>query len=136
MVPPQVRFSWKRQKDNGPAEELPPADGEQLQFEESGRAVSIVEVDRVALDTYKYRCSVKHEFGTVRAQTEQGREGSVGADPCGLSDELSPSPADFGPDWPRHRQLCVTYVLLTAKGLAFGCGVALLRRFGSGTGHD
>ncbi|KAI3374557.1 hypothetical protein L3Q82_021136 [Scortum barcoo] len=36
MFPPLVQFSWKRQKEDGPLEELPPAEGEQLELRESG----------------------------------------------------------------------------------------------------
>ncbi|KAF3698543.1 hypothetical protein EXN66_Car014229 [Channa argus] len=77
MVPRRIQFSWKRQKQNGPLEELNPADGEQLQLEESGRSVSILLLHQPESSTYKYSCSVKHEGGTVEAQTEQGDEGLV-----------------------------------------------------------
>uniref|UniRef100_A0A673CDK1 Ig-like domain-containing protein n=1 Tax=Sphaeramia orbicularis TaxID=375764 RepID=A0A673CDK1_9TELE len=36
MFPPEVRFSWKRQKGNGAVEDLPDAEGEQLEVQESG----------------------------------------------------------------------------------------------------
>ncbi|KAG7222318.1 hypothetical protein INR49_016382, partial [Caranx melampygus] len=36
MFPPLVQFSWKRQKEGGPLEELPPAEGEQLELTERG----------------------------------------------------------------------------------------------------
>ncbi|XP_026169585.1 uncharacterized protein LOC113134418 isoform X2 [Mastacembelus armatus] len=42
MFPPLVRFSWKRQKENGQLEELPPAEGEQLELRESGRTAAIL----------------------------------------------------------------------------------------------
>ncbi|CAI5676818.1 unnamed protein product, partial [Oreochromis niloticus] len=72
MFPPLVQFSWKRQKKNGgEAEELPPAEGEQLELKESGRTIAIRMVDRDVFDTYMYSCSVKHEGGTVEAQTQQ-----------------------------------------------------------------
>ncbi|XP_042285176.1 uncharacterized protein LOC121908914 isoform X1 [Thunnus maccoyii] len=71
MSPPLVQFSWKRQKKNGWPEDLPPAEGEQLELREPGRTVAIRVVDRDALYTYKYRCYVKHEGVTVEAQTEQ-----------------------------------------------------------------
>ncbi|KAK2896102.1 hypothetical protein Q8A73_015590 [Channa argus] len=132
MVPPQVKFLWRRQKQNGPLEELPDADGEQLQLEESGRTVSIRKVDRVALNTYKYSCSVKHEGGTVEAQTEQGDEGLVtvfGGDSCedDSVSEVTPSPETGGQDWHRHRLLCMMYTVLIAKGLVYCCGLSLLR---------
>ncbi|XP_071348596.1 immunoglobulin lambda-like polypeptide 1, partial [Trachinotus anak] len=77
MFPPLVQFSWKRQKEDGPLEELPPAEGEQLELTEPGRSAAIRVVDRDAFYTYKYSCYVKHEGGTVEAQTQQGDEGLV-----------------------------------------------------------
>lgn len=74
MSPPLVQFSWKRRKENGPLEELPPVKGEQLEFRESGSIVAIREVDQDAVHAYKYRCHVKHEMATVKALTEQGNE--------------------------------------------------------------
>lgn len=77
MFPPLVQISWKRRKENGPLEELPPAEGEQLELRESGRTAAILLIHQQENSTYKYRCSVRHEGGTVEAQTEQGDEGSV-----------------------------------------------------------
>ena len=77
MFPPLVQFSWKRAKENGALEELPPAEGEQLELRESGRTAVSWLIDGDALSTYKYVCSVQHEGGTVEAQTEQGNEGLV-----------------------------------------------------------
>lgn len=78
MFPPLVQFSWKRQKKNGgEAEELPPAEGEQLELREAGRTIAIRMVDGSHSDTYKYSCWVKHEGGTVEARTQQGNEGLV-----------------------------------------------------------
>lgn len=77
MFPPLVRFSWKRRKENGSVEELPPAEGEQLELRESGRSAAIRLVHQDALHSYKYRCYVQHEGGTVEAQTEPGAEGLV-----------------------------------------------------------
>lgn len=89
MFPPEVKFSWKRQKEGGSLEELTPAEGEQLELRESGRRASIRLVDRDDLYTYKYTCSIKHEGGTVEdtleervedrveAQALQGNEGLV-----------------------------------------------------------
>ncbi|XP_070774612.1 immunoglobulin lambda-1 light chain-like [Enoplosus armatus] len=78
MFPPLVRFSWRRRKENGPQEVLPPAEGEQLELRESRCTAAIRVIDLDALSTYKYRCSVQHEGGTVEAQiveaqTEQGQ---------------------------------------------------------------
>ncbi|KAM8727311.1 uncharacterized protein AB9X84_001055 [Acanthopagrus schlegelii] len=69
MFPPLVRFSWKRRKENQ-VEQLP-AEGEQLELRESGCKATILSLDRDALDTYTYRCSVQHEGGTVEGKTEQ-----------------------------------------------------------------
>uniref|UniRef100_A0A8P4GF04 Ig-like domain-containing protein n=1 Tax=Dicentrarchus labrax TaxID=13489 RepID=A0A8P4GF04_DICLA len=77
MFPPLVRFSWKRQKDNGTEEDVTSAEGEQLELRESGRTTSILLIPQRENSTYKYRCSVHHEGGTVEAQTEQGNEGLV-----------------------------------------------------------
>lgn len=75
MFPPLVRFSWERRRQD--QEQWVPAEGEQLELRESGRTAAILLVDRNANFTYKYRCSVQHEGGTVEAQTEQGNEGLV-----------------------------------------------------------
>ena len=77
MSPPLVRFSWKRQKKNGPLEELTSAEGEQLELREPGRSASILLLHQKEDSTYKYSCHVKHERETVTAQTEQGHEGLV-----------------------------------------------------------
>ncbi|KAI3374553.1 hypothetical protein L3Q82_021124 [Scortum barcoo] len=71
MFPPLVQFSWKRQKEDGPLEELPPAEGEQLELRESGRTAAILLIRQPESSTYKYRCYVQHEGGTVEAPTEQ-----------------------------------------------------------------
>uniref|UniRef100_H2LS72 Ig-like domain-containing protein n=1 Tax=Oryzias latipes TaxID=8090 RepID=H2LS72_ORYLA len=75
MFPPVVQFSWKRQKNNGPLEDL--TSEEQLDLRESGRSASILLVHQQQDSSYKYICSVKHEGGTVEAQTQQGNEGLV-----------------------------------------------------------
>ncbi|KAE8290465.1 hypothetical protein D5F01_LYC10038 [Larimichthys crocea] len=71
MFPPLVKFSWKRQKEDGPLEEVHRDVGEQLELRESGRTASILLIHGHESSTYKYRCSVQHEGGTVEAQTEQ-----------------------------------------------------------------
>ncbi|KAK9538330.1 hypothetical protein VZT92_003511 [Zoarces viviparus] len=77
MFPPLVQFSWKRRKDSGPLEDVPSAEGEQLQLRESGRTAAILLVHQREDSRYKYRCSVHHEGGAVEAPTEPGTEGSV-----------------------------------------------------------
>ena len=75
MFPPRVKFSWIRQKED--QDQWFPAKGEQLELRESGCIATILPLDRDALDTYKYRCSVQHEGGTVQGRTEQGNECDV-----------------------------------------------------------
>lgn len=75
MFPPLVQISWKRRKENGPLEELPPAEGEQLELRESGRTAAILLIRLQENSTYKYHCSVRHQGGTVEAQTQQGDQG-------------------------------------------------------------
>ncbi|XP_075993634.1 uncharacterized protein LOC142988368 isoform X2 [Genypterus blacodes] len=71
MSPPLVRFSWKRQKENGSLEELPAAQGgEQLELREPGRSAA-VRIVRQEAAAYRYVCYVQHEAGTVEAQTAQ-----------------------------------------------------------------
>ncbi|KAM9345291.1 uncharacterized protein ABDE67_014155 [Symphorus nematophorus] len=110
MFPPLVQFSWRRRKENGRLEALPPAGGEQLELRESGRTAAILLVDQDALDTYKYVCSVQHEGGRVEAQTEQ----EVPA--------LAPSLRSQC----RVKLLCVLYTVLIVKSLVFCCGLCLL----------
>ncbi|XP_044223542.1 T cell receptor beta chain MC.7.G5-like [Thunnus albacares] len=110
MSPPLVQFSWKRRKNNGWPEDLPPAEGEQLELREPGRTVAIRVVDRDALYTYKYRCYVKHEGITVEAQTEQ---------------EVSVLPPPV-PSQYKVKLLCVLYTVLIVKSLVYCCGLSLL----------
>ncbi|XP_039458519.1 uncharacterized protein LOC120434452 isoform X1 [Oreochromis aureus] len=116
MFPPLVQFSWKRQKKNGgEAEELPPAEGEQLELRESGRTIAIRMVDGSDSDTYKYSCWVKHEGGTVEAQTQQ----ELPALP----------PALYVPSLPSIHEvklLCLLYTVLIVKSLVYCCGLFLL----------
>ncbi|XP_076732837.1 immunoglobulin lambda-1 light chain-like isoform X2 [Maylandia zebra] len=108
MFPPLVQFSWKRQKKNGgEAEELPPAEGEQLELREAGRTIAIRMVDGSHSDTYKYSCWVKHEGGTVEARTQQ----------------------DYLPSLPSIHEvklLCLLYTVLIVKSLVYCCGLSLL----------
>ncbi|XP_073347832.1 immunoglobulin lambda-1 light chain-like [Pagrus major] len=114
MFPPLVRFSWNRRKEN--EEKWLPAEGEQLELRESGRTAAILLVDQDALYTYKYRCSVQHEGGTVEAQTEQ----EVPA--------LRPStpPVASGPSQYQVKLLCALYTVLIVKSLVYCCGLSLL----------
>uniref|UniRef100_A0A0F8AD34 Ig-like domain-containing protein n=1 Tax=Larimichthys crocea TaxID=215358 RepID=A0A0F8AD34_LARCR len=94
MFPPLVQFSWKRQKEDGPLVEVHRGDGEQLELRESGHTVSILLIHQQENSTYKYRCYVKHEGGTVEAQIEQGNEGLVtvsSSDPTSCGDTVKES---------------------------------------------
>ncbi|XP_039457855.1 immunoglobulin lambda-1 light chain-like isoform X2 [Oreochromis aureus] len=105
MFPPLVQFSWKRQKKNGgEAEELPPAEGEQLELRESGHSASILLIHQQDTNTYKYSCWVKHEGGTVEAQTQQ----------------------DYVPSLHEVKLLCLLYTVLIVKSLMYCCGLSLL----------
>uniref|UniRef100_A0A3P9JD83 Ig-like domain-containing protein n=1 Tax=Oryzias latipes TaxID=8090 RepID=A0A3P9JD83_ORYLA len=63
MFPPVVQFSWKRQKNNGPLEDL--TSEEQLDLRELGYSASILLLHQQEDSSYKYSCSIKHEGGTV-----------------------------------------------------------------------
>ncbi|XP_049454523.1 immunoglobulin lambda-1 light chain-like isoform X3 [Epinephelus fuscoguttatus] len=106
MFPPLVRFSWKRQEENGP---LLPAEGEQLELRESGRTAAILLIREKEIGTYKYRCSVQHQGGTVEAQTQQ---------------EVSYFPVVTFQS--RVKLLCVLYTVLIVKSLVYCCGLSLL----------
>ncbi|XP_056247566.1 immunoglobulin lambda-1 light chain-like isoform X2 [Seriola aureovittata] len=110
MSPPLVQFSWKRQKEDGSLEELKPDDGEQLELRESGRTAAILLIHQPENSTYKYRCYVKHEGGTVEAQTQQ-----VAVVPL---DPLQPQC--------RVKLLCLLYTVLIVKSLVSCCGLSLL----------
>ncbi|XP_056256502.1 immunoglobulin lambda-1 light chain-like isoform X2 [Seriola aureovittata] len=110
MSPPLVQFSWKRQKEDGPLEELKPDDGEQLELRESGRTAAILLIHQPENSTYKYRCCVEHEGGKVEAQTQQ-----VAVVPL---DPLQPQC--------RVKLLCLLYTVLIVKSLVYCCGLSLL----------
>ncbi|KAA8578302.1 hypothetical protein FQN60_016866, partial [Etheostoma spectabile] len=117
MFPPLVQFSWKRRRGDGPLEELPPAEGEQLEIRESGRTAAILMIHQQENSTYKYRCYVHHEGGAVEAQTEQGNEGSVTV--------FSRDSASCG-DAYQVKLFCLLYTQLIVKSLVFCCGLSLL----------
>ncbi|XP_030258507.1 immunoglobulin lambda-1 light chain-like [Sparus aurata] len=128
MFPPLVRFSWIRRKED--QEQWLPAEGEQLELRESGRTAAILLVDRDDRHTYKYRCSVQHEGGTVEAQTEQGNEGLVtvfSSDSVPAAFPPSAPPVPSGPSLHRVKLLCVLYTVLIVKSLVYCCGLSLLR---------
>ncbi|XP_053186879.1 immunoglobulin kappa light chain-like [Scomber japonicus] len=112
MSPPLVQFSWKRKKKNGQLENLTPADFEHLELREPGRSASILLLHQQENSTYKYRCYVKHEGGTVEAQTEQ----EVPAAAASCPPEREPA------DLPALQQTD----LLIVKSLVYCCGLSLL----------
>ncbi|XP_044225109.1 immunoglobulin lambda-1 light chain-like [Thunnus albacares] len=129
MSPPVVQFSWKRQKKNGPLENLTLAEGQQLELREPGRTVAILLLHQQENSTYKYRCSVKHEGGTVEAQTEQ--ELPAPAASCPPEREPADLPALQQADLSFQSQyqvklLCVLYTVLIVKSLVYCCGLSLL----------
>ncbi|KAE8291303.1 hypothetical protein D5F01_LYC10901 [Larimichthys crocea] len=112
MFPPLVKFSWKRQKEDGPLEEVHRDVGEQLELRESGRTASILLIHGHESSTYKYHCSVQHEGGTAEAQTEQ--------------EVPAPPPAASAPSQYRVKLLCLLYTVLIVKSLVYCCGLSLL----------
>ncbi|XP_075993632.1 uncharacterized protein LOC142988367 isoform X6 [Genypterus blacodes] len=136
MSPPLVRFSWKRQKENGSLEELPAAQGgEQLELREPGRSAA-VRIVRQEAAAYRYVCYVQHEAGTVEAQTAQEVPASelpaseVPANTTATHPE-SQQTHEAQPDLTlqsecRVKLLCVLYSVLVMKSLVYCCGVSLL----------
>ncbi|XP_075993645.1 M1-specific T cell receptor beta chain-like isoform X2 [Genypterus blacodes] len=116
MSPPLVRFSWKRQKENGSLEELPAArGGEQLELREPGRSAA-VRIVRQEAAAYRYVCYVQHEAGTVEAQTAQEVPAVLGSLPLSVTLQSEC----------RVKLLCVLYSVLVMKSLVYCCGVSLL----------
>ncbi|XP_026169580.1 uncharacterized protein LOC113134413 [Mastacembelus armatus] len=136
MFPPLVRFSWKRQKENGQLEELPPDEREQLELRELGSTAAILLVHQPENSRYKYRCYVEHEGGRMEAQTEQ--EVPAPAASCPPEREPADLPAvqqaDLVPLDPldplqtqcRVKLLCLLYTVLIVKSLLYCCGLSLL----------
>ncbi|KAG7225344.1 hypothetical protein INR49_027327, partial [Caranx melampygus] len=80
VVKPVVSVSPGKDRRWRLSEEFSPANEEQLVFTESGRSAAILLINQPQDATYKYRCSVKHELGTVEAQPLQ--EVPAPAAPC------------------------------------------------------
>ncbi|XP_044225138.1 immunoglobulin lambda-1 light chain-like [Thunnus albacares] len=145
MSPPVVQFSWKKQK-NGRLEDLPLAAGERLELREPRCTASILLLHQQERSTYKYRCSVKHEGGTVRAQTEQDvstlpppttaptatpTSAPTATPPAVPSESPTPAPsadppAALVPSQYQVKLLCVLYTVLIVKSLVYCCGLSLL----------
>ncbi|XP_029991075.1 immunoglobulin lambda-1 light chain-like isoform X1 [Sphaeramia orbicularis] len=113
MSPPLVRFSWKRQKEGGAVEELPDAEGEQLEVRAGGHVATIRVVDRDPVHSYKYWCSVQHEGKTEDAPEQQ--EVAAGGRP---GPHVRP--------WDQERLLCLMYTVLMGKSLVYSCGLGLI----------
>ncbi|XP_044225111.1 immunoglobulin lambda-like polypeptide 1 isoform X2 [Thunnus albacares] len=124
MSPPLVQFSWKRQKKNGPLENLTLAEGQQLELRELGRTVAILLLHQQENSTYKYRCSVKHEGITVEAQTEQAASCPPEREPADLP-ALQQADLSFQSQY-QVKLLCVLYTVLIVKSLVYCCGLSLL----------
>ncbi|XP_023821471.1 immunoglobulin lambda-1 light chain-like [Oryzias latipes] len=154
MFPPVVQFSWKRQKNNGPLEDL--TSEEQLDLRESGRSASILLLHQQEDSSYKYICSVKHEGGTVEAQTQQEVPAlpAAGSTAAPTSHPAAPTSHPAAPtSHPasssilaegtasvppldlvklsfqsecRVKLLCLLYSVLIVKSLVYCCGLSLL----------
>ncbi|CAI5676816.1 unnamed protein product [Oreochromis niloticus] len=127
MFPHLVQLSCKRQKKYNQLEELPPADQEQLELRKSGRSASVLLIHQNS--TYKCNCSMKHEGGTVEAQTQQ----EVPAPAASCPPEREPAdlpalqPADLSfQSQCRVKLLCLLYTVLIVKSLVYCCGLSLL----------
>ncbi|XP_042285192.1 uncharacterized protein LOC121908922 isoform X1 [Thunnus maccoyii] len=124
MSPPLVQFSWKRQKKNGPLENLTLAEGQQLELREPGRTVAILLLHQQENSTYKYHCYVKHEGITVEAQTEQAASCPPEREPADLP-ALQQADLSFQSQY-QVKLLCVLYTVLIVKSLVYCCGLSLL----------
>ncbi|XP_060901476.1 immunoglobulin lambda-1 light chain-like [Labrus mixtus] len=144
MFPPLVQISWKKQKGSGPLQDVKPAEAKRQELRESGCSASILTIPQREYSTYKYLCSVQHEWGTVTAQT--GTEVSVpttSREPTDLptlqpTDTQAPTakPAlqDAGEGVSFQSQckvklLTLLYTVLILKSLVYCCGLSLLRIF-------
>ncbi|XP_030607049.1 uncharacterized protein LOC115795344 [Archocentrus centrarchus] len=116
MFPSLVQLSCKRQKKNGGLEELPPAEGEQLQLIHEN-------------STYKCSCYIKDGGRTVEAQTQE--ELPAPAASCPPEREPADLPALQPADWSfqsqcRVKLLCLLSTVLIVKSLVYCCGLSLL----------
>ncbi|XP_028448353.1 immunoglobulin lambda-1 light chain-like [Perca flavescens] len=154
MFPPLVQFSWKRRKENGPLEELPRDEGQQLEIRKSGCIASILLIHQKENSKYKYSCYVRHEGGTVEAETEQ-EVSTLPTSPPSLPPATSvPSqhlstveaqtveaqtveaqtepevstlpPSASVPSQYQVKLFCLLYTQLIVKSLVYCCGLSLL----------
>ncbi|XP_069026283.1 immunoglobulin lambda-1 light chain-like isoform X2 [Embiotoca jacksoni] len=129
MFPPEVQFSWKRQNKSDSLEEPLSSEGEQLELREPGRTASIRVVDQDDLHTFKYHCYVKHEWDTVKNQTEEEVPAPATTDPPETEPTDPPSlqQADLSfQSLYRVKLLCVLYTVLIVKSLVYCCGLSLM----------
>ncbi|XP_069026180.1 immunoglobulin lambda-like polypeptide 5 isoform X1 [Embiotoca jacksoni] len=129
MFPPEVQFSWKRQNKSDSLEEPLSSEGEQLELREPGRTASIRVVDQDDLHTFKYHCYVKHEWDTVKNQTEEEVPAPATTDPPQTEPTDPPSlqQADLSfQSLRRVKLLCVLYTVLIVKSLVYCCGLSLM----------
>ncbi|CAI5678288.1 unnamed protein product [Oreochromis niloticus] len=119
MFPPLVQLSCKRQKKYSQLEELPPAEGEQLEL-----------IHEQENSTYKCNCYIKDvSNSTVEAQIQQ----EVPAPAASCPPEREPAdlpalqPADLSfQSQCRVKLLCLLYTVLIVKSLVYCCGLSLL----------
>ncbi|XP_039671684.1 uncharacterized protein LOC120568324 [Perca fluviatilis] len=103
MFPPLVKFSWKRRKENGPLEELPPAEREQVEIRESGCSASILLIHQQENSKYKYCCYVQHEGFKIKQEV-----------PASVLSQY------------QVKLFCLLYTQLIVKSLVYCCGLSLL----------
>nr|BAC00869.1 T cell receptor gamma chain V-J-C1 [Paralichthys olivaceus] len=127
MSPPLVHFSWKRQKEGGPLEDLTSAQGEQLELRVPERTAAIMVVDRDASYTYKYRCNVRHEGGPTERVVPAL---PAPTPPPSTPPPSTPPPSETSPEptWSQHelKLLCLLYTVLMVKSLVYCCGLSLI----------
>ncbi|XP_040911760.1 immunoglobulin lambda-1 light chain-like [Toxotes jaculatrix] len=134
MFPPLVQFSWERQREDGPKEKLSSAWGEQLELRESGHSAAILLIHQPENSTYKYYCSVRHEGGTEKAQTQEVPAPAASCPPerepahlAALQQaDMSVLPLDPLQPQCRVKLLCLLYTVLIVKSLLYCCGLSLL----------
>ncbi|XP_041805289.1 uncharacterized protein LOC121615142 isoform X3 [Chelmon rostratus] len=133
MFPPVVRFSWKRRKENGPLEEPPPAETEQLELRESGRAAAILLIHQLENSTYDYICYVQHEGGKAEAPPVPEAPAPAASRPPEREPTDLPAvqQADLSVSVSfqsqcRVKLLLLLYSVLIVKSLVYCCGLSLL----------
>ncbi|KAK2822883.1 hypothetical protein Q5P01_022948 [Channa striata] len=122
MVPPRVRFSWKRQKDNGPAEDVPSAGDEQLELREPGtRRLHLAAREQRSRPLTFVPVS---ELPAPAASCPPSRRA---AEPAAVQQEAELVPVDPVQSRYQVKLLCLLYTALVVKSLVYCCGLSLLR---------